>query len=288
MSASDIYLRTGPFVTHLVTRDSRVREGVGLLYDESCFVERPPFCDFHVTVGSPPLRRWFRPKVEFLCEGAPVFKPSPPEHALPLFEWGLNWVIATNANHYLIIHAAVVERGGRAMILPGQPGAGKSTLCAGLAHRGWRLLSDELTLVAPATLDLVALARPISLKNESIAVFRRFAPDAMLSRPAEGTLKGTVALAKPPVESARRVDEPAAPGWIVFPSYSAGAASRLQTRPKAECFIEVAANAINYSVLGQQGFDVLAEVIDRSDCYEFTYSDLEEGVRLLTEMADAG
>lgn len=288
MTSPDIYLRTGPFTTHLATPNELVREGIDLLYDDACLVDRPPFCDFHVEVRTPPLRRWVRPKVEFWFEGFPVFKPSPYAHALPTFEWGLNWVIATTANQYLIIHAAAVERGGHAMILPGEPGAGKSTLCAGLVYRGWRLLSDELTLIVPASSELVALARPISLKNESIDVIRRFAPDTAFSRLAEGTLKGTIALAKPPSASVQRAAERALPAWIVFPNFQAGTPATLSERPKAECFIELAANAINYSVLGERGFAALTDIVDRSRCFDFSYGDLEAAVRMLTELAARG
>ena len=287
MRSQEVYLRTGPFVTHLTTLNELVIEGVDLLYDAALLLEKPPFCDFHVEVRTPPFRRWIRPKTEFLFDGFPVFKPSPRAHALPTFEWGLNWIIATTANQYLIIHAAAVERGGRALILPGEPGAGKSTLCAGLVYSGWRLLSDELALIVPTTRELVALARPISLKNESIDVIRRFAQEVVLSRPAENTLKGTIALAKPPLDSVRRAGERSRSGWIVFPEFQAGARSSLTPRPKAECFIELAANAINYSVLGEVGFTALAEVVDQSACFDFSYGDLGEGVQILTALADA-
>jgi HprK-related kinase A len=283
----DIYLRTGPFVTHLATDLELVLEGIDLLYDPACRVEREAFCDFHVAIRSPPWRRVIRPKVEFLSDGEPIFTPSPVGHSLPLFEWGLNRVIAERVQQYLIVHAASVERNGRVLILPGEPGAGKSTLTAGLVYRGWRLLSDELTLIDIATGELRALARPISLKNDSVAIMRRFVPGIVLSRPAERTTKGTIVLAKPPVDSVRRVAEPALPGWVVFPNFQAGAASSLEPRPKAECFIELAANALNYSTLGSTGFDTLVDVVTRSQCFAFIYSDLEEGVRLFTEMADA-
>jgi HprK-related kinase A len=288
LPTDDIYLRTGPFITHLVTANERVKEGINLLYDPSWFFEsRPAFCDFHVVLRSPTLRRWLRPKVSFLFEGTPVFTPSPIEHSLPLFEWGLNWVIAVNVNNYLLLHAAVVERGGKALILPGQSGCGKSTLCAGLVYRGWRLLSDELTVILPEDASLVALARPMSLKNESIDLIRSFSSQAIISRLAEQTIKGTIALAKPPIESMRRVDEHARPGWIVFPNWEAGARPSLVARPKAECFLELAANALNYHVLGELGFACLADVVSASQCYEYTYGALEEGVRTLTDMADA-
>jgi HprK-related kinase A len=283
----DLYLRTGPFITHLVTSNWRVREGIELLYDPVCRLPAAGFSDFHIVIKSPHLRRWLRPKVSFFIDGASFFTPSPPEHSLPLFEWGLNRVIAETVHHFLVVHAASVERGGRAMILPGEPGAGKSTLTAGLVFRGWRLLSDELTLIKPGTAELAALARPISLKNDSIGIIRRFAPDVVMSRPAEGTIKGTIALARPPAESVRRAGEAALAGWIVFPNYTPGAPSELRPRPKTECFLELATNALNYSILGELGFDTLVAVVSHSRCFELVYSDLEDGVRLLTEMADA-
>src|SRR3546814_3330456 len=85
-----------------------------------------------------------------------------------MLEWGLNWCIGLHGHRYLIIHAAAIERNGLAVILPGAPGSGKSTLTAFLVHHGWRLLSDELALVSLHDGRLTALARPIGLKNRSI------------------------------------------------------------------------------------------------------------------------
>ena len=65
----------------------------------------------------------------------------------------------------------------------GLPGSGKSTLAAGLVYRGgWRLLSDELALLSLGDGAVSALPKPISLKNESIAIMKRFAPGASFSR----------------------------------------------------------------------------------------------------------
>jgi HprK-related kinase A len=97
------------------------------------------------------------------------FTPLPFDEAVAMLEWCLNWCIESRAHQYLIIHAAIVEKHGSACVLPAPPASGKSTLTAGLASRGWRLLSDELTLIDPMSGFAVPIARPIGLKNESIA-----------------------------------------------------------------------------------------------------------------------
>lgn len=285
MSSRRYYLQTGPFVIDVETTDWRVSEGILQLYDTESFLQKPAFSDFHVSVRSPPLRKVFRPKVEFLFEGTATFKPSPANHALPMFEWGLNWIVGTNAHRYLIIHAAVVERGGRALLLPGPPGSGKSTLCAGLVYRGWRLCSDELALVDNDG-KFVALSRPISLKNESIDVIRNFAPGVVMSRPAENTLKGRIVLAKPPRDSFLRMKARARAGWIVFPQYNPSAELHITPKSKAETFLELAGNALNYNILGEAGFALTAEVVSQSMCFQLSYADLESAVGTLTEMAD--
>jgi hypothetical protein len=55
------------------------------------------------------------------------------------------WLAATRGG--LLMHAASIERDGRAWIFFGQSGAGKSTLAA-LSRRG-RVISDDLTLLLP-------------------------------------------------------------------------------------------------------------------------------------------
>jgi len=285
MRPATFYLRTGPFVARVTSSDRRVIEGVPLLYAGNGLAPAAEFCDFHVEIAPPPLRRWIRPKVVFRSEGVAPFLPTAPEQALPALEWGLNWAVAVTVNQYLVIHAASLERNGRAIIIPGPPGAGKSTLCAGLAFRGLRLLSDELTLLRPDG-RLIALARPLSLKNESIEVIRRFAPQAVLSPPVAGTAKGTVALVRAPDESVARAAETALPGWVVFPRFRPGAATRLERRSKAASLLDLAESSINYGVLHRRGFELVAALVDRSTCFEFEYGDLASAASLFAAMAD--
>lgn len=274
-----IRLQTGSFITHLQTAIPSVVEGISLLYADYPLAEPGGFADFHVDLILPRnLRRWFKPQVLFLSDGTPPFKPLPFDQAFPMLEWGLNWCVSSHANCYLMIHAAVIEKGGYAAILPAPPGSGKSTLCAALVNRGWRLLSDELTLVRVSDGKIIPLPRPVSLKNQSIEIIQNYEPDAVLSRKVSDTMKGTVAHMKPPTDSVDRAAETAQAAWVIFPKYQAGAVARLEAIPQSRACMRVADNAFNYSLLGVKGFETMARLIDGSLCYDFTYSVLDEAI----------
>lgn len=282
-----LWLRTGPFSVRLRSRIPRVAEGLAQLYGQfEVRSSHEAFADFHVSVNPPRgLRRWIRPQVCFAFDDRPPFKPLPYDQAFPMLEWGLNWCVSTQAHHYLIIHAAVVEKNGRAAILPAPPGSGKSTLTAGLVLSGWRLLSDELTLIDRATGLIQPLPRPVSLKNESIDVIRRFDPAVYINRASHDTVKGTVAHMRPPRDSVLRQHEAARPGWVIFPRWQAGAATGFTPRSQAQTFMFLAQNAFNYSHLGADGFRVGSALIDQVACFDFAYSDLHEAVAAFDRLA---
>jgi hypothetical protein len=263
-----------------------VAEGIGQLYSEHLVEDG--FADFHVRVARPAgLRRWVKPQVVFQFDGTPPFLPLPGDQGFAILEWGLNWCISAHCHQYLVLHAAVLERSGGALVLPAPPGSGKSTLCAGLVSRGWRLLSDELALLSPASGEIVPLARPISLKNASIELIARFAPQEFIGPAVHDTLKGSVAHMKPPKESVRRESETAPPRWVVKPRYVAGTPAKLQRVSKARAFMHLVDSAFNYQFHGIHGFDLLGRLIDSSECYEFAYAELEEAVGTFEALAGA-
>jgi HprK-related kinase A len=285
LGSDGLYFRTGAFTTCLRTRVEQVASSFSLLYSDYPLVDEP-YADFHVELAPPRnWRRWIRPQIAFFSDGNAPFKPLPRDQAFPMFEWGLNWCVSSQANYYLMIHAAVIERNGAAAILPAPPGSGKSTLCAALIQHGWRLLSDELTLIRRSDSRLIPLPRPVSLKNASIDVMKRYAPNAVFSPSVDDTIKGTVAQMKAPTASIARANEPAHPGLIVFPQYAAGAPLALTPVPRTRAFMRVADNAFNYAQLGSAGFDALAGVIRHSDCYDFRYSNIDEAVQAFDQLS---
>ena len=276
-----LILQIGPFTTRLQASISNIRENICLLYASYLIKENDAFVDFNVRITPPRnLRRWLRPQVLFLFDGRSPFKPLPKDQAYAFFEWGLNWCVAQHANQYLILHAAVIERDGYAAIMAAPPETGKSTLCAGLIANGWRLLSDELALISLEDKLLTPIPRPVSLKNRSIDLIRKFVPEATIGYEAVDTTKGFVAHMKVPDESIAQSDDPATPAWFVCPRYERGAKPKLVRRSKAQTFMHIVQNAFNYDVHGVRGFQTVASLIDRCDCYDFTYGCLDEAVSI--------
>lgn len=279
--ARGLTLKTGPFRVRLESTSPEVAQGLATVYPDFTIDESEAgFRDFHVRVDrvSGP-RRWLRPQVNFWSDRATPFKPLAASQACALLEWGMNWCISTRAHAYLLIHAGVLERNGRCVILPGDPGAGKSTLTAALALSGWRLLSDELTIVDPTDGGIFGLARPVNLKNQSIDIIRNFSAAAVFGRTAHDTHKGSVALMRPPRESVQRADEKGRPAHIVFPRWRRDASTRLTPRPKADAFMHAAGHGFNYSLLGRQGFESNAALVEACDCWDFEYSQLDQALR---------
>jgi HprK-related kinase A len=279
-------IRTGPFALRVRSDVTAVRDGIQLLYQDYPLVAAEEYCDFAVELWRPHgLRRWLRPQVRLYHDGAPLFEPMPLGHAMPLFEWAMNWCISAHAHQYLILHAAVVERGGRAAILPAPPGSGKSTLCAALVHRGWRLLSDELALLSLADGSLHALARPISLKNRSIDIIGGYVPGAVFSRLAHDTAKGTVAHLKVPSEHLGRVHETARPAWVVFPRWEADQPAKLVARGKPQTMMAISRQAFNFPQSGREGFHTLADAVTACECFDFSYGQLDDAVGVFNDLA---
>lgn len=225
--------------------------------------------------------------VRFTVDGRQPHEDMPADQALPVLEWGLNLVIALRCHYFLMLHSAVVERNGNALLLPASPGDGKTTLCAGLSSRGWRTLSDEFGLIDPDTCTLIPVPRPMALKGASIDVIREFAPAAYIGPETHKTRKGTVAHLRPTAHSvsSQTIDVPAT--MIVFPRWVAGASTTLDPISRAEAFMFLAANSFNYELLGETGFRTVHRIVSGTICHRLVYSDLEDAVRQLTKLFEA-
>jgi len=272
----------GPFDVTLQSSLPQVIRGVSHMYADFPLIPDGKFIDFRINLSSPSLlRRYFRPQVNFAFDGVRPFKPLPITQAFAMFEWGLNWVVANHAHQFAIVHAAAVERDGRGFIFPGAPGSGKSTLCAALVSRGWRLLSDEMAMISLNDGLIWPIPRPISLKNASIEIVRQFGNGVDVGEVVADTAKGNIAHMRPPKASVVSAKVPVPPFAVVFPTYRAEAKTDYAEITKGRTLMRLAENCFNYPVLGAAGFNCLADAVDQSRCNTLIYSDLNDAISAL-------
>ena len=197
----------------------------------------------------------------------------------------MNWCIASRMHRFFMIHAAVVEKNEQAVIMPAWSGSGKSTLCAALVHRGWRLLSDEFCLLDLSNGRVYPTPRPIPLKNEAIAAFQTFAPNAVMGPTFYQTRKGDIAHLRPPTNAAQKIDQSATPAHVVLPRYRSDGNSALEPVSQANAMLLMAANSFNFNLLGAPAFDALSRMMKTVTCHRIFYSDLERAVESMESLA---
>ena len=274
-----------PFVVRLRSNVPSVARDFMTLYSSYDLRELGDFADFHVEICYVQnFKRLFDPEIRFYFDGLPSFSVLPAQQAFPTLECGLNWCVAAHSHHYLVIHAAVLERDGCALIMPAPPGSGKSTLCAALMMNGWRLLSDELTLYDRDSGFVYGHPRPVSLKNRSFDVISRHFPGVTMTAPVMTESKGLVALLKPSESAVAAAAIPVRPKWLVLPKYEQAADARFEAYGPARTFALIAEQSFNYDLLGLDGFNAIGSLLDQCRCAKFTYSDLDEAMALFQEI----
>lgn len=281
---TDFALHTAPFSLWVTNHSPALFDALSELYPSSLL--RTPdaehIYDFSLTVKRK-WAGWGRPF--HVSAGEQHFRMTDAAQLVPVFEWGVNWCVASYQHQYLAIHAAVLERNGKALIMPAPPGSGKSTLCAVLMLEGWRLLSDEMCLIDLSNGSIVPYVRPVSLKNQSLQLVQQWYPQARIRQVTTGTTKGTVGYLLPSELSWQNYKLAAHAAWVVFPQYEARAKpARFQPVSSADAFMHLAHNSFNYAVLAEQGFNSLSRLTQQIAAYRLEYADIEQALAELNRL----
>ena len=227
-----------------------------------------------------PWRRWARPQVAIRGDHTlPDALPVSLAHGLLAAEMGMNLQMALGHRRHLLLHAASVERGGRALLMTGESGAGKSTLTMLLGEAGWRLMGDEFALLDLAGGALHPFPRAISLKNAAVAL----APDpARLGPLLAGTPKGDIRHFRPRDGAIARMGETALPRLILFPRFGHNAA----VRPvgAAEVFMRLTQASTNYVALGRMVFEALTRLAREVPAWAIDYPDTASGLAMVERL----
>lgn len=185
------------------------------------------------------------------------------------------------------IHGAAVFSGDRCVLLPGQPGAGKSTLTAALVNAGFGYCTDDFILLDGKPLQLRGVPLCIGLKEGSWPLLENSIP-AVASLPTHLREDGQQVRYLPPAPqrmaaSGQRFRASA----IVFPRVAENEPCRLELLSRSAALLKIA--DAGYHLLGDldvAAFDAMLAWLRSLDCYELTYSSLEDGVAVVSELLE--
>lgn len=147
-----------------------------------------------------------------------------PDELAPQVKSALLVDAVNRAGFELLLHAAMLVREGRALLLPAPPGSGKTCLSLALARRGFAYVSDETVLLSGDPLRARGVPVCATVKEPARELVLPLYPDLdwlPVHRRVDG--RHCRYLPPPSAGSAAQVPEPKEVGWLVFPHYRAGA-----------------------------------------------------------------
>lgn len=179
----------------------------------------------------------------------------------------------------LSIHGAAVFAGDQCVLLPGRPGAGKSTLTAALVNAGFGYCTDDFVMLDGNPLRLRGVPLCVGLKQGAWPLLEGSIP-AVGSLPTRLREDGQqVRYLAPPVERIAASDDRFRVTAIVFPRVAQNEPARLAPLPRSTALLRIA--DAGYHLLGEldvKTFEAMLAWLESLDCYELSYSDLDDGV----------
>lgn len=179
--------------------------------------------------------------------------------------------LADKAEGVHCLHAAAVAKHGRALVIPANSGAGKSSFTTWLCANGFDYLTDELILI-DENHKIDGLARPIQIKPHGID-----AVEHLIEKP-ELVQKGKFANALPISSlggNASQADKHDL-SLFVFPQYSKGFDYSFTKLSSAEAGMNLMANHVNARNLEGHGFREMMSIIRNTPCYALKYGGFDK------------
>ena len=196
----------------------------------------------------------------------------------------LNHFRSSSTQHW-VMHAGMVARAGKGILLPGGTTHGKSTLTAMLVHEGLDYLGDEhVILDREGSLAVRGFPRPIVLREDSYEKIREIVPALEPVVPPlliEG--KGDFYI-DPENLRPGSVAEQAELLYIVFPHYAPDESPALVPISKADAMVQLLRGFLHFKHFRAAAIEGLSNIVDRVPCYSLITGQYKETVSLISEL----
>jgi hypothetical protein len=185
------------------------------------------------------------------------------------------------------IHATALEYNGRAVLIPGNSGRGKTTSFISLLRSGYRYLSDDHPLLHDAGARVEVLPFPIKINVTDATV--QFFPE--LREASEQMLHPGVPKRFFYAEDLypTAVGERCQPAIVLFPHVVDAPKSHLELLPKSRALEALLPQALLVydQEVARREFKVLAKLVQQVDCYRLHFGrDILDLPKLITPLLE--
>lgn len=209
-------------------------------------------------------------------ESVPVRDPA---EALDRIDTEIVLALQRQRADLLFLHSATLVRDGRACLLAGPSGVGKSTTTWALLHHGFSYASDELSAVDVDTLTVFPYARALCLKRPPPASFA-LPPSAI--RSGDRWFLPTEVLPTPVVHGSC----PVAAVFVLERSANESAA-KLQEIGAAEAAARLYPAVLNALAHPDRGLSPVLRVVRALPCFRLSLGPLDQNCVLIRNAVDS-
>lgn len=217
-------------------------------------------------------------------DGDELETTTDPARPLALIVWHVNRAAIAAADDDVLLHASAAAHDGAAVVMAGDMEVGKTTLVTALVRAGLSYLTDEAVAVDPATGELRAFPRALSLDPGSWPLFPELEPavDPAVAPYLPDQWQVPPDAIRPGAAVAR-----ARARVVVFPRYRAGAGFEVVELGRADALVTLARCAFNLHAAPQRNLEVLGDVVRGCRCFTLDYDDLDAAVDWIVELVQA-
>lgn len=196
--------------------------------------------------------------------------------AVHLLEWYVVNDALTTGDQVFQLHGGTLAPPSEdgAVALAGASGSGKSTLTLALIERGFRPYADDITLIAPATLEVRALRRAFHASEDSLGMVRALTGNELSVEPI---IPGYVYPGAWAEQTARL-------RWLLFLDLRPGASPHATRLPPSEAAHAIMSHGLNVARAPRMAMTTCAQMAAQVACYRFVNGSLRESVELVERL----